>query len=149
MTAFDQRADSQEWIAVARFEDAGESSVDVGRMRPVLVPINELICRRHGKLRRRRYFRLMQRSSHKGKHAPVDVSGLDLRDDVGLKIRDQLVCVRVAAIDAITQMLEQPLEQKQKARLAGKHSIRINDQWRIVFRWTDAGPEDVEIIDYH
>jgi toxin HigB-1 len=33
--------------------------------------------------------------------------------------------------------------------LAGKHSIRINDQWRIVFRWTDAGPEDVEIMDYH
>ena len=28
-------------------------------------------------------------------------------------------------------------------------SIRINDQWRVVFRWTDAGPEDVEIIDYH
>lgn len=33
--------------------------------------------------------------------------------------------------------------------LAGKHSIRINDQWRIVFRWTDAGPLDVEIVDYH
>ncbi len=33
--------------------------------------------------------------------------------------------------------------------LAGKHSIRINDQWRVVFRWTDAGPEDVEIVDYH
>src|SRR6202051_3618826 len=32
-----------------------------------------------------------------------------------------------------------------KGDLAGKHSIRINDQWRIVFRWTDAGPEDVEI----
>src|SRR5882757_8844965 len=32
--------------------------------------------------------------------------------------------------------------------LAGKHSIRINDR-RVVFRWTDAGPEDVEIIDYH
>jgi proteic killer suppression protein len=31
----------------------------------------------------------------------------------------------------------------------GKHSIRINDQWRIVFRWTDAGPEQVEITDYH
>ena len=31
----------------------------------------------------------------------------------------------------------------------GQHSIRINDQWRVVFRWTDAGPEDVEIIDYH
>jgi proteic killer suppression protein len=36
-----------------------------------------------------------------------------------------------------------------KGDLAGKHSIRINDQWRIVFRWADAGPEDVEIIDYH
>jgi toxin HigB-1 len=34
-------------------------------------------------------------------------------------------------------------------RLAGKHSIRINDQWRIVFRWTDAGPVEVEIVDYH
>ncbi len=33
--------------------------------------------------------------------------------------------------------------------LAGKHSIRINDQWRIVFRWSDTGPEDVEITDYH
>ena len=36
-----------------------------------------------------------------------------------------------------------------KGDLAGKHSIRINNQWRVVFRWTDAGPEDVEIIDYH
>jgi proteic killer suppression protein len=36
-----------------------------------------------------------------------------------------------------------------KGNLAGKHSIRINDQWRIVFRWTPAGPEDVEIVDYH
>jgi proteic killer suppression protein len=36
-----------------------------------------------------------------------------------------------------------------KGDFAGKHSVRINDQWRIVFRWTDAGPEDVEIIDYH
>jgi toxin HigB-1 len=35
-----------------------------------------------------------------------------------------------------------------KGDLAGKHSIRINDRWRVVFRWTDAGPEDVEIIDY-
>jgi len=33
--------------------------------------------------------------------------------------------------------------------LAGKHSIRINDQWGIVFRWTASGPEDVEIVDYH
>ena len=31
----------------------------------------------------------------------------------------------------------------------GQHSIRINDQWRICFRWTTTGPEDVEIADYH
>jgi proteic killer suppression protein len=30
----------------------------------------------------------------------------------------------------------------------GQYSIRINDQWRIRFRWSD-GPEDVEIVDYH
>jgi len=31
----------------------------------------------------------------------------------------------------------------------GQHSIRINDQWRICFRWTATGPEDVDIADYH
>jgi proteic killer suppression protein len=31
----------------------------------------------------------------------------------------------------------------------GQHSIRINDQFRICFVWTDAGPEQVEIVDYH
>ena len=31
----------------------------------------------------------------------------------------------------------------------GQHSIRVNDQYRICFRWTTAGPEDVEIVDYH
>ena len=36
-----------------------------------------------------------------------------------------------------------------KGELSGRHSIRINDQWRIVFRWTDAGPAEVEITDYH
>lgn len=31
----------------------------------------------------------------------------------------------------------------------GQHSIRINDQWRIVFVWRDDGPHDVAIVDYH
>ena len=31
----------------------------------------------------------------------------------------------------------------------GQHSIRINDQFRICFRWADDGPTDVEIVDYH
>ena len=36
-----------------------------------------------------------------------------------------------------------------KGNLAGRYSIRINNQWRIVFRWTSVGPEEVEIRDYH
>ncbi len=32
---------------------------------------------------------------------------------------------------------------------AGQHSIRINDQWRICFRWRDGAADDVEIVDYH
>lgn len=36
-----------------------------------------------------------------------------------------------------------------QGRRAGQHSIRINDQWRICFVWTDAGAEQVEIVDYH
>lgn len=36
-----------------------------------------------------------------------------------------------------------------RADRAGQHSIRINQQWRICFEWTPAGPENVEIVDYH
>lgn len=32
---------------------------------------------------------------------------------------------------------------------AGQHSIRVNDQYRVCFVWTDAGPAHVEIVDYH
>lgn len=31
----------------------------------------------------------------------------------------------------------------------GQYSIRINAQWRLCFTWTEAGPRDVEIVDYH
>ena len=40
------------------------------------------------------------------------------------------------------------LEALKGARI-GQHSIRINDQWRICFVWTPAGPSEVEIVDYH
>ena len=36
-----------------------------------------------------------------------------------------------------------------KGDRAGQHSIRINDQYRVCFRWTAVGAEDVEIVDYH
>jgi len=36
-----------------------------------------------------------------------------------------------------------------KGSLVGFYSIRINNQWRVIFRWTDWGPTDVDITDYH
>ena len=36
-----------------------------------------------------------------------------------------------------------------KRQRTGQHSIRVNDQYRVCFRWTPAGPADVEIVDYH
>jgi proteic killer suppression protein len=36
-----------------------------------------------------------------------------------------------------------------KGNRAGQHSIRVNDQYRVCFRWTVAGAEKVEIVDYH
>lgn len=40
------------------------------------------------------------------------------------------------------------LEQLKGDRV-GQHSIRVNDQWRICFTWTEGGAEDVELVDYH
>jgi len=39
----------------------------------------------------------------------------------------------------------EPLKDDRK----GQHSIPINGQWRVCFVWTAAGPENVEIVDYH
>lgn len=39
----------------------------------------------------------------------------------------------------------EPLKGDRK----GQHSIRINDQWRICFKWSEVGPTNVEIVDYH
>jgi|GEM_PF-5008986 len=41
------------------------------------------------------------------------------------------------------------IDEGQKVILTGEHSIRINDQWRICFRWQDGDAHDVEIVDYH
>ena len=39
--------------------------------------------------------------------------------------------------------------EELKGKLRGYHSIRINDQYRIIFKWKDSNAHDVEIIDYH
>ena len=39
--------------------------------------------------------------------------------------------------------------EKLKGEREGQYSIRINDQWRVCFQWTESGAENVEIVDYH
>ena len=39
--------------------------------------------------------------------------------------------------------------EKLKGDRAGQHSIRVNQQWRVCFRWKDSAAHDVEIVDYH
>ena len=39
--------------------------------------------------------------------------------------------------------------EKLRGDRAGQYSIRVNDQFRVCFRWSAAGAEDVEIVDYH
>jgi proteic killer suppression protein len=39
--------------------------------------------------------------------------------------------------------------EKLKGDRAGSYSVRVNQQWRICFSWTEAGPDGVEIVDYH
>lgn len=55
------------------------------------------------------------------------------------------------AARAVTDLLAPPANRLEALRgdRAGQHSIRVNDQFRICFRWTEAGVEDVEIVDYH
>jgi proteic killer suppression protein len=39
--------------------------------------------------------------------------------------------------------------EKLKGSLEGFHSIRVNDQWRVIFKWHDGDAHDVRIVDYH
>jgi proteic killer suppression protein len=39
--------------------------------------------------------------------------------------------------------------EKLKGTLEGFHSIRVNDQWRVIFKWHDGDAEEVRIVDYH
>ena len=62
--------------------------------------------------------------------------------------------IKLWLLDAVQELDElrvppgNRLEALRGARI-GQHSIRINDQWRICFVWTPAGPSEVEIVDYH
>jgi len=53
-----------------------------------------------------------------------------------------------ATLDFLKSAPGNRMEAPKKERI-GQHSIRINDQWRICFIWTDQGPTRVELVDYH
>jgi toxin HigB-1 len=63
-------------------------------------------------------------------------------------LRKLLILDAAETLDDLRVPLGNRLE-KLKGDRAGSHSVRINQQWRICFRWMDAGPEDLEIVDYH
>jgi proteic killer suppression protein len=63
-------------------------------------------------------------------------------------LRKLLYLNRAKVIDDLREPPGNRLEQLRGTR-AGQWSIRINDQWRICFRWEDGDAKDVEIVDYH
>ena len=63
-------------------------------------------------------------------------------------LRKLLYLNRAKVIGDLREPPGNRLEQLRGAR-AGQWSIRINDQWRICFRWEDGDAKDVEIVDYH
>jgi len=65
---------------------------------------------------------------------------------IALRKLDQLD--NVTRLDSLAIPPGNHLEALKGDRL-GQFSIRINQQWRVCFRWTDEGPTDIEIVDYH
>lgn len=63
-------------------------------------------------------------------------------------LRKLLVLDAAARLDDLRAPPGNRLEALKGGR-AGWHSIRVNDQWRICFRWHDGDAHDVEIVDYH
>ncbi len=71
---------------------------------------------------------------------PTDIFSVARRKLAMLEAAASLASLRVPPANRLEAL---------KGDREGYHSIRINDQWRICFRWTSAGPQDVEIVDYH
>jgi proteic killer suppression protein len=71
---------------------------------------------------------------------PAELQRTMLRKLVALDAAEQLEDLRVPPGNRL---------EKLKGDRAGQHSIRVNDQWRVCFRWKDGNAHDVEIVDSH
>lgn len=71
---------------------------------------------------------------------PTDLHRLMLRKLVAVDAAEALDDLRVPPGNRL---------EKLKGDRAGRYSIRVNDQWRVCFRWTDGNACDVELVDYH
>lgn len=78
--------------------------------------------------------------SVRSKRLPLDVQRVGLRKLLYLN--------RAKSVIDLREPPGNGLEALKRDRL-GQWSIRINDQWRICFRWVNEHAEDVEIVDYH
>ena len=90
--------------------------------------------------------------SFKDKRAAAILTGIrpkGVQPELARRIKAKLVMLDAAeSLDDLRVPPGNRLEALKGDR-AGQHSIRINDQWRLCFRWVDGGAEDVEIADYH
>lgn len=74
------------------------------------------------------------------RRVPSDIRSVALRKPDLLNAAHELKDLRVPPGNRLEAL---------RGELRGKHSIRINDQWRIVFRWDNGDAHEVEIDDYH
>jgi len=89
--------------------------------------------------------------SYRDKRTREFAAGKRVKAFSGIQRPAQLKLDRLEAATALRDLAALPGNRFEKLSgdREGQYSIRINDQWRICFRWTPAGPEDVEIVDYH
>lgn len=78
-------------------------------------------------------------SGRRSRRLPADIQAVALRKFRMLNQARALSDLRVPPSNRLEAL---------KGNRAGQQSVRINDQWRICFRWEEGGPSDVEIIDY-
>ena len=71
---------------------------------------------------------------------PADLQRVALRRLIMLDAATNLIDLRIPPANRLEKLVGDRL---------GQHSIRINDQWRICFRWSGGDAHDVEIVDYH